>query len=85
MGIFCVSAPAIKPIFKRFAPNLLSSYIYSDSKNPFVGSTGPSNTVTSDRRESRNAWFRNRGVIELDDGPRRELCEKVGPSKSELK
>jgi hypothetical protein len=76
MGIFCVSAPAIKPIFRRFAPHLLSSYGYSDSKNPYNGSTRPSDTATSETRPSRKMWHKNRGVIELDDGPRGESFVK---------
>ncbi|KAF8855855.1 hypothetical protein BDZ45DRAFT_746001 [Acephala macrosclerotiorum] len=53
MGIFCVSAPAIKPIFKRFAPHLLSSYGYTDSKNRYLLSTRPVETASRNRL-SRN-------------------------------
>jgi hypothetical protein len=70
MGIFCVSAPAIKPIFKRFTPQLLSSHGYTDSKSPYFGSSKPSDTTNSHRRHSRNMWFKNRGVFELGHGPR---------------
>jgi hypothetical protein len=39
--------------------------------------------ATSDRRESWNAWFRNRGVIELDDGPRSESYVKKSALQSQ--
>ncbi|KAE8445565.1 hypothetical protein EG329_013329 [Mollisiaceae sp. DMI_Dod_QoI] len=87
MGIFCVSAPAIKPIFKRFAPNLLSTYGYTDSKNQYSDSSRPNDLVTSQNRHSRNAWFKNGGAIELSgqdqDAPRSESFVKGSLTRSQ--
>ena len=79
MGIFCVSAPAIKPIFKGFAPHLLSSYGPTDSKNKYVTSTRPGDT-SSRNRLSRNMW----DDIELpdQDAPRSESIVKGSLTRS---
>ena len=87
MGIFCVSAPAIKPIIEQFAPRLLSSYGYSDSQGPYNGSSKTSNTATSHKRRSENKLSKNRSAMELHGGPRserfmkRSVLRSQGPSE----
>lgn len=83
MGIICVSAPAIKPIFKRFAPHLLSSYGYSDSSIPYNGLAGPGHTATSHNQRSGNTWFKNRDVLELDARLRSECSMKRSVLRSQ--
>jgi hypothetical protein len=79
MGIFCVSTPAVKPVFKRFAPYILSSsYGYADSKNIYGAPAKPSTTVASHSR-----CFKPRGAIELDDNTHSETFVQGSITRSQ--
>lgn len=83
MGIFCVSAPAMKPIFRRYAPGILSSYTNPGSKArshtlEAYGSKPPFSNPASKHR-----WtLKQNGSIELvdEDSERSgEATKTIGP------
>jgi len=69
MGIFCVSAPAMKPIFRRYAPGLLS--LYTNKNNTYPHSHTPE-TYASRKQHSNpssgHRWIlKQNGIIELTE------------------
>lgn len=65
MGIFCVSAPAMKPIMKKFAPGLMSTISgYGTSSNRYF----QSKKGTTGTTDTKDRWtFKPSGAIELGE------------------
>lgn len=68
VGIFCVSAPAMKPIIRRYTPGLLSSSMGpSSNAHSRTQDTYGSKQQFSNRASKRRWTLRQNGIIELAD------------------